>query len=442
MNKKIKESDLQTWFEDKSRRQTIADFITNTHILNTQPIIKNKNITQRDKSKIIAINKAKKVLSKLTSAKLISGNLSISERGDTQLRPDLVLISEEADYLLIELKARKETERQAVQELLAYSAAIKMQLPFSNEIMFIIVSYHWDTLLRLSVQSLIMDGKYVLPLALGFGENGEYNLHIKGSLFDYETEHLYDPLYAMVPHTIATAFPRNKNTFHKQKENVLLRHLNHIFYDIYRECKNDRQSGLIMLWARNLLPETTIFNLTVITVNQFWEYSESYNGLSRLIKDTSRYGMRRLQQNVATKLRGEIYHREDNSNQEIDELDEIFLSIEKQQAEAALYPQSSRSLDLLLKYTSIDNEKTLIDNGIIELFDHASYINLESFLYTLTETHDHINIDKAFTFGDLSDFFIKETNSPFFFDKDVHWFMQQINKFIRFKSSRADQKSL
>lgn len=99
-------------------------------------------------------------------------------------------------YLLVELKTRREAELQGIQEPPAYSAAMKTQLTFINEFMFIIVARYWDPLLTFSVRSLIMDGKHVLPLLLGFGRNDEIELCIQQTLFAIDTSELYDPYYA------------------------------------------------------------------------------------------------------------------------------------------------------------------------------------------------------------------------------------------------------
>lgn len=127
----IAEADLQIWFEDKSRKQTIVDYIVNHDELNTLPKWERQGIQESERVRLWGLDNAKKVFDRLSYAKHISGNRSIADKGHTQLRPDLILISEDANYILVELKTRKETERQAVQELLAYSAAMKMQLPFT-----------------------------------------------------------------------------------------------------------------------------------------------------------------------------------------------------------------------------------------------------------------------------------------------------------------------
>lgn len=61
----------------------------------------------RDRIRISGLDNAKKVLEGLRYANHLSGNRSVSDKGHTQLRPDLILISQDANYLLVELKPAK-----------------------------------------------------------------------------------------------------------------------------------------------------------------------------------------------------------------------------------------------------------------------------------------------------------------------------------------------
>jgi hypothetical protein len=405
----IAESDLQTWFEDKSRKQTIIDFIVNPNALNTIPKWQRKGIQHRERLSLLGLDNAKKVFDGLKNAKHLSGNRSISTKGHTQLRPDLILISEDANYLLVELKTRKETERQAVQELLAYSAAMKMQLPFTNEFMFIFVAFHWDTLLKFSVQSLIMDGKLVLPLALELSQNGEYQLRILQSLFDSHLEVPYDPFYAMVPHTLATTVKNDSANTYKwiEEKRRLRKYFQRLTFEITAECHKAKQSGFVLFWMNSNNRTSEIFSLTVVTVNQFWEYGEhNHNGID-LSSVAPIMGIKRVQRNAANLLRDNIYSRTILKDEAFDELEDVFLSAEAWQEKASLYAQSSFSLDLIKRHIDSEEEETITQNGSIGNFEPGAVNNLKSLLSEMQELRS-IHIDILSTFGDVSDFLHKK----------------------------------
>ncbi|WP_205650918.1 hypothetical protein [Ectobacillus funiculus] len=101
--------------------------------------------------------------------KMLSGDLeiingkkirSISLKKNERLYPDFVLINNETEQIIIiELKRDSGAEREAITELIAYAQEMKNHLPFlSNyDYSFIIISTEFETLLRHSVGSLILD---------------------------------------------------------------------------------------------------------------------------------------------------------------------------------------------------------------------------------------------------------------------------------------------
>lgn len=432
----IAEADLQRWFEEKSRQQEIANFIVNAEVLNTIPKWQRKDLQASERARLAGIDKAKKVFNGLLNARYLSGNRSVSVKGHTQLRPDLIMITEDANYVLVELKTRKETERQAVQELLAYSAAMKMQLPFTNEFMFIVVAFHWDTLLKFSVQSLIMDGKFVLPLALELCRNGAYQLRIQQSLFDFGVNESYDPYYAMVPHTRATAVPRYRGNDYNASKAIrrVERYFRNLAFEIAADCRKAKQSGFIILWRNEFGLSSDIISLTVATVNQFWEYSEHLHGGIALQRDVAISGIKRVQQNAAKILRDEIYAQSDVKREMFDELEDIFLSAEAWQVEASLYAQSSFSFDLLERHIDHVEEDAIKETGVIQQFEHGGSNNLNSLLLQMGEIR-FLKIEMLLTFGDLTDFLHKKNSSYLWLHPDFTTFKGLMDDFRNHKLS-------
>ncbi|WDW10703.1 hypothetical protein [Priestia aryabhattai] len=85
---------------------------------------------------------------------------SISLEKTERLYPDFVLVNNETEqFIIVELKRSSGAEREAVTELIAYAQELKNHLPFlSNyDYSFIVVSTVFETLLRHSIGSLILD---------------------------------------------------------------------------------------------------------------------------------------------------------------------------------------------------------------------------------------------------------------------------------------------
>ena len=414
MAREIAEAELQSWFEENSRHQMIGNYIVNDDVLATTPKWQRKGMRESERARMEALDKARKVYTALGDAQYLSGNRSISDEGHTQLRPDLIMISPDAHYILVELKTRKVAERQGIQELLAYSAAMKIQLPFINEFMFVIVARYWDTLLSFSVRSLIMDGKHVLPLLLEFSRNGEIQLRIQQALFDLDTSEPYDPFYAMVPHTLATMVYQTppadlsevwSSTKTRRDVEVYFRRL---AFQISAECQTVRQSGFVMVWKYMAGQSSECFNLTVVTVNQFWKYSEHLSNEIVLDRDIPATGINRVKQNAAKEARDEIYSRSLGIENSFNELEDIFLSAEAWQAEASLYAQSSLSFDLLVRHSDPEEEERIRKSGAIQQFEYGGVNNLASLMQEIEKVR-FVQINLLATFGDIADF-LRERN--------------------------------
>lgn len=404
----ITESELQIWFEEKSRQRVIGDYIVNCDVLKTIPKSQRLGMNASERAQMEALDKARKIYEMLEYAEHLSGNRSIASKEHTQLRPDLIMISPDGHYLLVELKTLKGTERQAVQELLAYSAAMKMQLPFMNEFMFIIVANHWDTLLSFSVRSLIMDGKHVLPLSLEIAPDGEFSLHVEHTLFEMRFSEPYDPFYAMIPATLATTVYENHSSgndsrihwIQSQPKIQVINYFREIALQIAYECRRSKQSGFVMVWSNKEFTGSECISLTVVTVNQYWKYNESIGSEVVLDRDIiPEAGVMRVNHNAAKTARQKIL----STGKITDELDAMFRSAEAWQAEANLHAQSSLSWDLIDRHSIPEQEKHFVESGYIQGFDHGGENNLKQLLCQM-QGYNFGSVEFLYEFGDMADF--------------------------------------
>lgn len=412
----IPEKELQKWFEDKSEKRNIKDYICNAHVLETIPLVKRRNISRDERLKLTALDNAKMVYDRLENARYISGDRSVSTEDKPQLRPDIIIITDEANCLLIELKTNRKAERQTVQELLAYSASIKTQLPYLNEHMFIIVAYDWGVLLQHAVKSLLMDGKLVLPLSFSISQNDEYQLHIKESLFCFNKKITYNPSYAMVPHTLAISLYYNypnqepNSTLSINIQRKIINYLRNVGFRVFYECMKIRQSGFVLLWQDLSNRDYEVIKLTVVTVNQFWEYNENTPSHVAIRRPSDPAGLSRLQQNAANLVERRVYdsYKENGLSETSDDLDFFFISSDIHVAQAELYPQSSMSFDLLCRFRDREWEERILDDRVTHYFEDGGQINLKNFLRELKDIGT-VKIELFSAFGDVADF-LEEKN--------------------------------
>jgi len=144
-------------------------------------------------------------------------NKSIKER----LYPDVILINKELDRLiLIELKKDKQTEREAITELLAYAIEIKNHLPniADSDIQLIVISTEYNTLLDHAVSSLILGTKFnVLALKASYIDELNFDIHFPNSWTDIWQNSL--PPYAF---SSVTVVPYNYDNSKKLPEKIFL----------------------------------------------------------------------------------------------------------------------------------------------------------------------------------------------------------------------------
>lgn len=432
----IPEKQLQKWFEDKAEKRSIKEYIFNSSFLNVIPMSQRRNLPKSERFRLIALDNAKLVYDRLEHARYISGDRSVSVEGESQLRPDIIIITDEANCILIELKTNRDAERQTVHELLGYSTAIKSQLPYLNEHMFIIVAHHWSILLQQAVKSLIMDGKLVLPLSFNVSQDAEYQLHIKECLFCLDKKSTYNPSYAMVPHSIAISLyyshPDQTTPYRGscRSKNNIINYLRHLALRILYECRKIRQSGFVILWRNLKSKNYETISLTVVTVNQFWEHSESTPSHMIFNRQSNATGISRLQHRAATRAGKKILdnYKKDGLNDESDDLDFLFINSDIHVAQAELYPKSSMSFDLLWRFRDIAWQDKIIDPRFSQSFEYGGHVNLKAFLREVKEI-GHVSIEHLGVFGDVCDFFEDKNIHPNIIKFDYFSFLELMDEF-------------
>ena len=402
----IKESVLQDWFIRKASAIQIGDCIENISVLDKTIYSLREAGCKTQLTARIGLEYAREICSVLLEGKYLFQNRSIAPRNSNQMRPDLVLISSSGNYVLIELKTNLASERQAVQELLAYSTSIKLQQPYTNNFMYVVVAQEWTALLRHSVQALILDGKHVLPLRWLECGNGDFSLHILLDLFKFDIHLPYDPWYAMVPHTLAISefrhgydYGRNFPVFRCGRYFWLLGNM------IVRECMALLQSGFVLSWS-NIKNDVLTSSLTVVTVNQNWLYSEHRHGdpSEFLPNQQAPFGI--LIQSVATTAADEYVGKVSGAE------DNVFAFSDHYSEVAEHFPSSSLSFNLIQKYRDRSAEHP-IERLMKCRFEDGSIQNLEIFLKYLQSDWSYQNKIKFFMpFGELADFCGEGVGTP------------------------------
>jgi hypothetical protein len=398
----MKESVLQDWFVKKANAIEIGNYIDNFSDLEQR--LDDLNKFQRNTQQVerLGLKHTREICHVLYEGKYLLQNRSVAPDGYNQMRPDLVLVSSSANYVLIELKTNFSAERQAIQELLAYSTAIKLQQPYVNNFMYVIVAQDWAPLLRHSVQALILDGKHVLPLQWSEPENGEFSLHILLGLFQFDVHQPYDPYQAMVPHTLAIAErPRYSGSIISSNA---WRYFMFLRNRIVKDCEHLLQSGFLLSWRNHTGYNSQISNLTVVTVNQNWLHSEHTYGDPSMFLPEQQLQFERLMRDVATTNAAASVATMHSSNLPIK--NDIFASSMYYSDVADHYPSSALSFDLLQRHRDRLVEKRIENQNFIEgSFEDGSIQNLEVFLnYLQREWSYGLQICFFTPFGELADF--------------------------------------
>lgn len=333
MSVTISEEQLQEWFEQKADAKALGAAVTNRGAVKEQLLTAEAGGRLTDQAARRGLRHALDAIDTLQDANRLSANSNIAPKNCDRMKPDLVLFNENASYILIELKTQRGSERQGVQELLAYSMAIKMQAPYVNDFVYVIVSNDWSSLLEYGVRALILDGKKVLPLCWAYLESGEFSLEVKLDLFRFDFVKPYDPMQAVSTARLAQMCPLQHVT-------RVLNHLNRCAFHASVEAARLQQSGFVVSWSYETAYQWEMMNLTTAAVNQHWLHSEylpsNYEGF--LVDNTGAFGDRISERAAIFRATGAIRVHDGDS-----ELQEATGN----EAAAHMFPQNSIAYDLL-----------------------------------------------------------------------------------------------
>jgi sRNA-binding protein len=115
----IPEKQLQNWFVDAANNNRLGDAIQNREALKKRLLELQSTARTTDAVSMDGIARALRICELLDEADKLSADRSVALPGYNQMRPDLVLFTSSAHYLLVELKTQPGPERQGIQELLA-----------------------------------------------------------------------------------------------------------------------------------------------------------------------------------------------------------------------------------------------------------------------------------------------------------------------------------
>lgn len=408
---KIRESELQAWFEGKAKLQELCDCIENIEELKQRAESLKKGARLTDKVLLTALQHAIRVCDALHIAELLSANRSVAPADSTQMRPDLILFTESAHYILVELKTQPGPERQGVQELLAYSATMKLQMPFVNDIVYIIVAEQWDNLLWHGVRSIIMDGKHVLPLRWSkktsvdqpFGKGpSSFSLRIVLELFDIDLTRDFEPMHALVPHTLAV----QRSWRHPQREGAMVRsheRLDEYFVGLARaavaDCEKRFQTGFALIWSNQIGSSSEIVSLTLATLSQHWMQSENAPSEFRTMQLGEPEGLEKLIISEMECARELLLTERDESD--------AFEQASANEDASRFFPQNDLSFDVLKRNQDHATEWKMFEKGVTDsLFEYGSNLSVSRFLQYLISTNliGYGRLRYFLAFGELAEF--------------------------------------
>lgn len=394
----ILESELQAWLTPKAEQRKILDHITNLHSLNQLAGHRRRGERAALRRSAEAYQRAIRVCRMLADAELLTDNESVAPRKFKQMRPDLTLRAEGGNYILVELKTKKSAERQGVQELLAYSAAMRVQHPHVSDFCYIVIARHWDELLRFSVLSLILDGKHVLPLGCQRKPDGDFALHIKTDLFDFDESPYYSPIYAMSAQVIGGPMPRWPSALKTRQTEYFKR----MATDAAAECERIAQSGFALVWANPADSTTETISLALATVNQNWRHSDhTPDDFRHLGAQLSRLDDV-IERKADAIRRDHLKHVKNAHGRKPDCIDKA----QANEAASRFYVDSILSFEVIEQFRKLDEEDTFLNQGgLFSGFDTSSTPNLRFFFRYLNDYGlGHGRLILFIAIGDLSDY--------------------------------------
>lgn len=390
--KETPENQLQQWFVRAALGNTVVDSIRNKNELQCEPDGADRSRSDTERN---GLAKAARICEILETATFIAGDKSISPRGYEATKPDLLLLTSTAHPVLVELKTKKNAEREGVQELLAYSAAMKMQSPFLNEILYIIIAGHWTTLLDLSVRELIHDGKHVLPLRW-FRDGDDFHFDIRTELFKFEQSEPYEAMQALVPHTFWIEKPVGG---FKKDDALVYRYFSGLLSAIYQDCARLRQSGFVAIYSLPVNSAWEAYTLAVATVDQNWLWHRGLSQTTGVERDSKAKGYRKIVNQVFQGALGPGWGCSED----------FFEDAAAYQRALQFRPSSTLSYDLVAKYRIEQEEAGCLErfrpHSPHTQFDERGFEDLSQYLNGFSaDAEAGLTIRSFLAFGDLEAF--------------------------------------
>lgn len=261
--KLIEKINDKTFLESIENVQSLEDALKIDYDTNTIPEFSIDHLLKRKYSK-----SAKCVLKALTCYELITGDeiTNISLDRTERLFPDCLLFNYETnEVIVIENKISKQTEREALTELLAYGQEIRNSLPFVSDfdISYIIISTDFNTLLDHSISSQILSTESKI-LCLKATENNEqinFDVHFPKSWSNIGQNGL--PASAFMSYTLCL----------KKKEDIDISYTEvvQLATDLINfDANQNKCSGFCIAWE-NGIDDCSDFNygISIYSINPF-----------------------------------------------------------------------------------------------------------------------------------------------------------------------------
>lgn len=441
---KTPEWQLQRWFEGKAEVQELRGCIENIEEIKKAVESFKNSARYTEKFSLSALRRALRICDFLDAAELLSKNRSVAPAGSNQMRPDVVLFTDSAHYILVELKTQSGPERQGVQELLAYSTAMKMQMPFVNDFVYIIVAEQWDDLLWFGVRSLIMDGKYVLPLRWtkvvldGPGRDEKrfaFSLHVVSELFDIDLTQHFQPLHALVPHTLAVERVQRKLWAIGPLENSrnwMDRYFIGLAKAAAADCEKLFQTGFALIWSNDTGHESEIMSLTLATISQHWMLSEDAPTELQNREYGKKGGVEKLILDEVKRAKKLLLEGRDDT----DLLEQAFANEDR----SRFYPRNDFSFDVIDRHRVKTLERDMYERGeALGIFEWGAPLNVFVFLQSLTK---HCNISTGrlryfVAFGELAEFILTSASGRTGYPKTLWDFHDLMYEFENFKQAQT-----
>lgn len=398
---------LQRWFEQTALNHELATVLTNYDELSERLARLVESDKRMEDVQRLGLARALKICRHIDSSELFAANRDVTLDAGIQMRPDILLGTEGAHYILVELKTRAGAERQGVQELLAYSTAIKLRHPYVNDFLYIVVAGAWEPLLARSVQALILDGKPVLPLKwichqlpgpppptddpeFPAALLNQFELEIKLDLFDMNFIQSYDPFFALETSTLGVIAPA-KGTFE------IKRYFSNLAHRLTQHCHSLCQTGFVLVWSNSTNDvRADVMSVTVATVNQNWLHHQNTPFDFVPVADDPLIGVEKLLHSQASVRRQRRAKGAASGD--------FWTHARAGEDASLLRPQSSLSYEVLERHRDVAWESLLKNRNTAGALFEQGGCTLSLFLRHQLAAYLNVQVWDFYTFGELADF--------------------------------------